>query len=272
MVFKMIGQKNLLNTIDNLISNGFPKFTIIVGNKGSGKKLLTDYIANKLGITKVISGNKVEEVRDIISAAYQQKTNTLYAFFDIDNMSLNAKNALLKITEEPPKNAYFIVTAINKDKLLSTILSRGVLLQVDNYSPKEIGQLIKEFNYNLTPEEENIIVNICQTPGDINLLVSYNVLDFHDYCELVLDNISEVEGSNAFKIEDKLDIRGSGWDLIMFFNTISYISLTRLKETKEIAYAEVIKLCNRYKQDLNITGINKQMLMDSWILDVRKVL
>ena len=35
----MIGQKTLLESIDNLIQeNKFPKFSIIWGSKGSGKK------------------------------------------------------------------------------------------------------------------------------------------------------------------------------------------------------------------------------------------
>ena len=46
----MIGQVNLLNKIDKLVENGFPRFVLLVGEKGSGKKLMSREIANKLGI------------------------------------------------------------------------------------------------------------------------------------------------------------------------------------------------------------------------------
>jgi len=40
---KIIGQKELLQGIDDLIrKNHFPRFSIIVGEPGSGKKLISD--------------------------------------------------------------------------------------------------------------------------------------------------------------------------------------------------------------------------------------
>lgn len=268
----IIGQTRLRGQIDKLLESSFPRFSIISGPKGSGKKLFAEYIANRLEISPVYCGLKIDEVREMIQTAYTQKVPALYIFPDTDNMSINAKNSLLKVTEEPPVNSYFLMTVVDKNKALGTILSRGVMFNIDPYTPADIRALIKEFNYELKTEDELLIQDICQSPGDINTLVSYKVSDFYDYCERVLDNISEVEGANAFKIAGMLDTKGEGWDIRLFFETMSVIALHRLKCTKDLRYYNCIKVCSKYKRDLSITGINKQILIDAWILEMRKVL
>jgi hypothetical protein len=272
----IIGQKNLLQQIDNLIENNFPRFSILHGPKGSGKKLISAYIAEKLGITLVPCGIKVDEVRQVIQAAYTDKIPSLYLFPDADNMSLNAKNAMLKITEEPPTNSYFIMTVCDTNRMLGTILSRGVLFNIDPYTPQDIMDCIEEMNLIAVLHEPKLVSQICQAPGDIDTLISYNIDAFYEFCEQVLDNISEVDGANAFKIGLRLDTKGTGeggtYDLRLFFNTISIIALNRLKQEKEQNYYEVIKLCSKFKQELNITGISKLSLIDNWIMEMRKVL
>ena len=45
----IIGQKKLLDRIDNLIiNNNLPRYIIIQGPTGSGKHLIADYISKKL--------------------------------------------------------------------------------------------------------------------------------------------------------------------------------------------------------------------------------
>ena len=271
-MINIVGQKNILKEINNLIENGFPKFIILIGKKGSGKKYISQYISEKLNIPIVPCSNKVEDIRNVILESYQQRNETIYLFSDVDNMSINAKNALLKVTEEPSKSSYFIMTVKDKNNVLPTILSRGIVLNIEPYTIKDINNVLDLYNYNLSKKEKDIILNICNVPGEIDILLSYGISDFYSYCERVIDNIAEVDGSNAFKILDNLDVKGTGWDLQIFLDTVSYICLERLKNEKFLGYAECIKICSKYKRQLNIVGINKQMLMDAWILDVRKVL
>ena len=268
----VIGQKKLIKTIDQLVENQFPRFCIVVGANGSGKKMISEYISKKLKLNFVICGTKVDEIRQIIQMAYTQKVPAMYVFPDTDNMSIIAKNALLKITEEPPTNAYIIMTLCDINKTLPTLISRGVLLTIEPYTKVNIKEFLKEYNYDLKEKETELLINICNTPGDINTLISYGLTDFYEYCIQVLENIAVVDGANAFKIAQKLAVKDDGWDIRLFLDTISVIALEALIDTKDKAYHEVIKLCSKYKSELSITGINKQFLIDEWIIQIRKVL
>ena len=61
----MIGQTKLLDKIDKLTTN-FPRFVMLVGGRGSGKKLICNEIAKKLGYPLVSMGTGVDEVREVI--------------------------------------------------------------------------------------------------------------------------------------------------------------------------------------------------------------
>jgi len=270
----MIGQKKLLSKIDEIINNNnFPKFTIINGNINSGKKTIAKIIAAKLKIQLIISGIKVEDVRDVISLAYKQSEPTIYLLPNIDKMSIQAKNALLKITEEPPKKAYFILTITDINNLIPTLISRATVYSIDPYSKEELLEYISYKNYNLTNEEKDIVLNICNDPGEIDLIYNYNISDFYNYIKTVIDNIATVSGPNAFKIGLKLKFKeeDTGWNINLFLKAVMDIYNQKMILTPSIKYKESILTTSKYLAETKINGINKSYTIDMWILDIRQI-
>ena len=151
----MIGQDKLLQSINKLIDDGFPRFVVITGQRGQGKKTLANYISHKLNYQTVKSDIKIDELRNIIELAYQQTEPIIYLIPDADKMSLGAKNSLLKVIEEPPNNAYFIMTLQTIDNTLPTIKSRCIELRMDNYSDEELNKFVDMINPNI----ENVILH-----------------------------------------------------------------------------------------------------------------
>ena len=49
----------------------------------------------------------------------------VFIIYDVDRLHPHASHALLKLFEEPPKGIHFILTSLNKEKILPTILSRA---------------------------------------------------------------------------------------------------------------------------------------------------
>lgn len=271
----MIGQHLLQSRIDQLIeSDTFPRFSIFVGPRGSGKKTLVHLIYQKFG-TGILSniGTSVDAVRQCIAQSYTVRgSQAIYLLADADNMSNAAKNALLKVTEEPPNNAYFIMTLEDENNTLETIRSRGTIFRMSAYKPDEIAAYFHEKYSAHGKEEEQIVRDICETPGEVDTLMSYGITDFYDYVQLVVDNIAEVSIANAFKIPSKVSLKegAEGYDLRLFWKAFISVVVDRAIISNAPLY--VVGITSKYLQQLRIKGINKQMLMDNWILDVREAL
>lgn len=264
----MIGQRHLLDTIDALIANNkFPRFCILVGPKGSGKKKVCEHINEALNTFWCYEpDNKVETIRSAIVDAYKVVSPTCYVFTDVDNMSVQAKNSLLKVTEEPPNSAYFIMTIENLSNTLETIISRATVFHMDNYTPAELLQYAQD------TYQDNIELygHLCDTPGEVDLLYKSGTEDFYHYVEKVVNNISIAPGCNVFKITSilKLKEEGEGYDIKLFLKAFIMICGSRMQEADK--YIDGIIISSNYLSQLGITGISKQSLLDMWILDIRK--
>lgn len=271
----MIGQVNLLNELDDLIIRSkYPQFMILCGPSGSGKELISKYICNKLGATFISCGNKVDEIRDIIQLAYGQIDKILYFFDHGDNMSPQARNALLKIVEEPPTNAYFILTTEDSNNVMPTLKSRGSIFNVDCYSPNDLIDYLNLNNYKPTNDEQDIIINICDTPGDIDKIVNLNIIDFYNFVNLVLDNLGQVSGVNAFKIASKIKFKeddSAPYDLQLFIKMLQYVATNRALNQNSFCLYEINKFCSLFRRRLSKT-YNKSMNFDVWLLSIKEAL
>lgn len=269
----MIGQERLLNRIDKMIDAGFPRFTIICGNKQSGRKMIVNRIAKGLKAHLINSSIKVDDVRDIIELSYKQSEPTLYLLSDVDKMSPAAKNALLKITEEPPRKAYFIMTLQDISSTLATLKSRGTVLNIDPYTPSNLMEYAESKGYSLTKEEQDIVSNICTVPGEVDLLVRYNISDFYDFVKTVVESIGIVNGANAFKIGLKLSYKedDGGWDIALFMRAIMYLCRQKMNTLPIHQYRDSIVVTSKYLSQMSVTGINKSSTIDMWILEMRGI-
>lgn len=147
----------IYNTVNELIKNGkLPHAVLIDGGSASKRNELALYIASafvcKNGIPckncsdcqKAKSGShpdivvsdpelqnekifKIAAVRDIRKDAYilpNEAQHKVYILKNADKMNIQAQNALLKILEEPPSYARFILVCESRASLLETIMSR----------------------------------------------------------------------------------------------------------------------------------------------------
>ena len=269
----MVGQYNLKQRLSELISNKrFPRFIILSGAKGSGKKMLSEWIAEKLSVDFLyfLPDIRMETVRKMINDAYTINGKVLFVIPDASNMSIVAQNALLKITEEPPKQTYFIMTVEDHYDVLETLRSRATGFSMERYTPSDIDDYINT-QCTMGSDLLQIIHDLCETPGDVNLLVEMNVHDFYDYVQKVVDNIATVSGANVFKVANKLAIKDdNGYDLKMFWKAFIKVCVIRGLREKNGKFLKVVPFTGDCIKDLRIRGINKSMLFDRWLLGVRK--
>lgn len=255
----MIGQKNLRCRLDDLLDNDiFPHCSLFIGPKGSGRKTLLN---NMFHGSIYLENNSVESVRKMIEMAYKV-SGRKFILPDIDTMSNTAKNAMLKVIEECPNDNYFIMTAEDENNVLDTIRSRAFIFHMDRYTPDEIYQYAMGYAH----DNEDIIKDICETPGDVDLLYKDSPKEFYDYVQLVVNNIAEVSVANAFKIANNVALKdgAEGYDLRLFWKAF-------IKVCFDAKRYDWIDITSRYLQKLRIKGVNRQMLFDNWMLGVREL-
>lgn len=94
------------------------------------------------------SGNYLaDDLRPIVSDASvspNEGERKIYFLPNIDRALPAAQNVLLKIVEEPPAHVVFIMTAESREKILPTILSRTVSINIGEASKSEAVSALKE--------------------------------------------------------------------------------------------------------------------------------
>lgn len=267
----MIGQKDLLEKIDKII-NRYPKFSLIVGPKGSGKKIIVKYICDKLNLPIVTFGTGIDEVRNIIDLSYEQTEPICYVCYDADNMSIGAKNSLLKITEEPPNNAYFILTLQSISNTLETIQSRGTVLTLDNYTEQELIEYRTVKGYD--SKYDYIIKDVCTNTGEVDELFKSNVDDFYKFSQTVAFQIHIPRTGNIFKISKTIKSKEGedGYDPVLLFKTVRSLFIKKALETKKPQYLYASDVTSECLRDLELANVNKVGTVDTWIMNVRTVL
>ena len=267
----MIGQTQLLEKIDKILDS-YPKFSIIVGAKGSGKKTIVKHICNKLRLPIVNFGTSIEDVRKVIDLSYEQTEPICYVCADADAMSLGAKNCLLKITEEPPHKAYFILTLQSLSNTLETIQSRGTVLNLDPYSTTELKQYTTYRDYPM--KYDKIVDDICSTTGEVDELFKCDVDKFYKFAQTIANQIHIPNTGNIFKISKQIKAKEDdvAYDSILLFKAVRLLFLQNALKTKKPQYLKASQVTSEYLRQLNITNLNKVATVDSWIMDVRSVL
>ena len=228
----MIGQHKLLRQIDSLIDN-FPHTFLIIGEKGSGKKTIADYIAKKLNIEIIIVNNKVQEIKDVIEYIQIAQKPTLFVFDDVNS------SHILKVIEDIPNNMYFCITAENEFNVLSTIKSRSVIFKVQPYTKHE-----------LRLYDSSINLDFCTNINDINILRQYDNDKFINFVKKVSKELQNQNLYNALKIHNMI----KQYDLRLFFK--AYM-------TYNMKYQNIT---NKYMNDIG--RIDDDKIIDNWIIDI----
>lgn len=269
----MVGQKNILNNVDYWIkTDTMPRFIIISGPRGSGKTTLANEIAKRMRAYLVECELTVDAVRGAVTNCYKCAGTTVYLFRDADKMSTAGKNAMLKITEEPPRQAHFIITVQNSENMLETLRSRATNIQMAPYSSEELDL----FYHDYTNKMGQIIRDVCEVPGMMEDMEKIDVQELVEFCETIVDNIQKVTGVNAFKIVQRIRIKddGQGHDPELFFHCLKYVLIHRIKQEYDAKLrqklANMLKITCKYHQEFNVTGVKKDATLDMWVLEMRE--
>lgn len=254
--------------------DNLPRTLILSGSRGSGKRKFATYIAKQFGFDVRWVGNKVNDVRDMISDCRSLSKPTMFIFVGADDMSLSAKNSLLKVTEEPPNDAYFVIPLEDVSSTLATIKSRSIEMQMEPYTKEQLRLFVKgEF------PKDNLCLEIANNPGELIELEKVGVDNLVEIVEKVIDNIFDVGCGNALNIAKNIKFKDDdeGYDLGVFWRVLNnrlvyrlYENIQKFTMSQVKEYTDFMLVTQEFLNRLNNPSYNRKMLFDMWVLALRK--
>ena len=255
----MIGQRNNIHTLISWRCNkSVPRFIILSGSEGSGRLTLAKVIIKMINAKGIIMGNSISEVRDTIENAYTITEPTCYIFRNADDMSVSAKNALLKVVEEPPNNAYFIMTVQNIDNMLGTIKSRGTVIKMEPYTREEL----------LSATNDEVLLNYCSNIGQLQIDKS-EIQKAEKCVDDVINALKNKSGTSLLKACTQLKSKQAEEekvDCLLFFRVFQ-------KKLYEACKDDLFKYISLYHisrcmQEISRNTINKKASVECMLINI----
>jgi DNA polymerase-3 subunit delta' len=152
-----------------------------------------------------------------------------------DDLNRNAANAILKILEEPPKRAMFLVLSHAPGRLLPTIRSRCLPLRLSPLGDSDLSKALENLGLNLSSEKQEGILNASRGSVSQALkLMNYGGAD-------IVEAFAGVMGANSgpaarkamHKLADVLSQKDSDIVLGFFMEHASEELMARAKQSAE---------------------------------------
>lgn len=169
----VIGQDEIVLSIKKQFDCGrIPNFFIIYGVSGTGKTTLSRIIAlmlqkapegapiSRYDIKEINAADKngIDDVRSLIdNSTYKPYAPSIAKVVIMDEahqLTTQAQNTLLKLTEDPPKYMYYIFCTTNLVKIIAALKRRAYIINTKGINKESTMKLLRYANgYNLYTKE-----------------------------------------------------------------------------------------------------------------------
>jgi len=201
----------------------------------------------------------IEKVRDIVGSLYltpNESDKKVYIINNMQNMTPQGQNALLKSLEEPPPFAVFIITVTNCDLILETVKSRAVKFTVDhsdNSGKKGVTAVYDDLIRDIlvkNPDKLSAYQKLMSKSFEKS--DKTEVLNFYSYLENALRDILIAKIFMPYENTDNTDITAPNISFLYFTDHKNFEelkNLANLYSTKKIF--NLAKKIHKYKTDLD---------------------
>ena len=231
----IVGQEKNLEIIEKWDS--MPPFVIIQGDEHMGKTYLTTYLCKKFKLYYRELDNSVSTVRKLVS---QMKPNgrTVYHFKNFHTASLEAKNALLKVTEEPVQGNYIVITG---GPQLKTLESRARRILMAPYSESEMYTYMNAYFPEKTIQEALITCGI-NTPAKVEYYKEYEKLEsLVAFTKQMVDKLTGMTPDIILMTMPRFENKYDGIDAYLLFLTMMInIIEARIKVHPSYSYDKIL--------------------------------
>lgn len=254
----ILGQEKLISKLSSYTYKTFPKSSLILGEQGSGKHLIASFISKKLELDLIdITENISQEMIDDIA---MRVIPTIY-LIDASKITERHQNIILKFLEEPTEYTYILILSDDRVNLLSTVLNRCVIFELEQYKKEVLETFIDK------DIDKDMALSICRTPGQLKALTMINLSDLHELCVKMMSKLSVASYSNTLTISDKLNYKDeyNKFDVTLFFNMLIHVLFTEYKNTSDdkifSMYLTTVKFCKKLRDK----RLNKKHLVENFL-------
>lgn len=290
----IVGQEQIKEHLQHGIKLGKISHAYIInGERSSGKEFIANLFAMTLQCEKgeeepcnichsckqALSGNQpdiihvthekpntisVNDIREQINQdigikPYSSKYK-IYIVNEAEKMNVQAQNALLKTLEEPPAYGIIILLTTNIDALLSTILSRCVVLNMKPVSDQLIRQYLMQ-----TMQIPDYKADVCVAFARGNVGKAKHLCGNEDFekikneASILMKNIKEMDNSDLVRavkeiIEYKLDIHDYLDMIAVWHRDVLLFKATR--DANSLIFKEEIQYIRKVADRSTYEGIN----------------
>ena len=295
---EILGNNKIKQDLQEIIDNNTISHSyMFVGIDGIGKKLIAKEFARKIlclnkqnqncatcdSCIKFNSGNnpdfleifpdgnsiKIAQMREMQEKVYQKpivSDKKVFIIDQVEKMTEEAQNSLLKTLEEPPEYMVIILITSNENKLLNTVKSRCIRINFTGLSKQDITKYAGAHQINISSQN---LLEMCG--GSIGKLEKINEnIDDYNSLELATNKLIDgklknvVEEMNCFNIlyESKEIIQ----DLSDYMTVLIYLHISKEKDYRQ-KFLNTIKLIEETKQRLN-SNTNYDMSIDNLLFKI----
>lgn len=295
---EILGNNKIKQDLQEIIDNNTISHSyMFVGIDGIGKKLIAKEYARKIlclnkqnqncatcdSCIKFNSGNnpdfleifpdgnsiKIAQMREMQEKVYQKpivSDKKVFIIDQVEKMTEEAQNSLLKTLEEPPEYMVIILITSNENKLLNTVKSRCIRINFTGLSKQDITKYAGAHQINISSQN---LLEMCG--GSIGKLEKINEnIDDYNSLELATNKLIDgklknvVEEMNCFNIlyESKEIIQ----DLLDYMTVLIYLHISKEKDYRQ-KFLNTIKLIEETKQRLN-SNTNYDMSIDNLLFKI----
>ena len=211
----MIGQARLVGELMSMTGPDAPKTVMLVGGHGCGKHTLAGEFAERVGLpisdlTETVSFETLQE-------AAMNPLPTMY-LIDVDKLTEQKQNAVLKFIEEPPANARVMLLSSDEGSVLPTVLNRCFRMRFDDYSREELSEIVGG-------DVADGVMSVCSTPGQVRMVSGYYD-KLVGYCSGFAGKMEKAAKADSFasalRIADRINYRDEydKFDLNVFIKVL----------------------------------------------------
>ena len=251
---EFIGQEKLINTLNSYTLASLPKTMMFLGEPGCGKHTLAQRLADRLDLVTLKIESKI--TADQLIDYYQNPVETLY-IIELANFTDKQQNSLLKFIEEPSDYAYILIIVESEANILPTILNRCVKFEFEKYTKEQLSNFVNSDN--------NLLYDICNTPGQIKLVDSEAINNLFNLCMSIVKHLQMASYSNTLTIVSKINHKEdyNKFDQNMFLKMLSYVSFNEYIQTNSDQAFKIYKLTNYFKQ----AKLNKNIVKENYMIN-----